>query len=798
MKNILRLFGSDLKRLVRNIFVCVIAGGLCVIPSLYAWFNIYSNWDPYANTANIKVAVATTDKGYTMDDGTTQNMGDEVIEELKENTKIGWTFTNADDALAGVYDGRYYAAIVIKENFTESMVNVFDEESSDPTILYYENEKKNAVATKITDSAASTLKQSINEKYIEVLSETLFSETNDLASALQDNNMLETFESQLTSANANLQAYNNLITMVLSSNNALKELADQANTRADAAQKDIASGKADIDTAGATIDALDAGRTSISDFADNTEANLDAIQGSINTVSDDVDAIMNAGTLEDAQKAVLQGITDAAAFESQLAGLSDILDKILNDVNATEEERAAAQELKDTLDEMRGSASSVLDELKDSGISKEDLAKALAEAGYSEDEIKQALEEAGATEEEIDEILNEISDAIDTVSGNAAKAKSHFETVSGNAAAFGSYVESVSGNDASFTKPASLDSIKSALSGASDAMDTLQTKYDSSLKPQAQAAEEKIRDLMKDAQGALDNLSTSFESLGTVLDDADLTIDAGQTTLEELQTALTLTSARITDIVAEMNKLNDNDKVQLLTKFLSGDPKTYGKFFASPVDVTTKEIYPIANYGSAMTPFYTILCLWVGALILTALIKVKADPDVVPGATHTQLFFGRYLLFFALGQIQMLIAVFGDIYLLKCQVIHRGMFLLTASVTSFVFTLLIYALTISFGDIGKALAVVIMVIQIAGSGGTYPIELLPEVYRKIYIFFPFPYAINAMREAVAGCYGDTYRDNMLRLLIFAVAALAIGLFIRIPFMGINHYMEKRMEDTKLM
>ena len=91
-----------------------------------------------------------------------------------------------------------------------------------------------------------------------------------------------------------------------------------------------------------------------------------------------------------------------------------------------------------------------------------------------------------------------------------------------------------------------------------------------------------------------------------------------------------------------------------------------------------------------------------------------------------------------------------------------------------------------------------VVIQIAVSGGTYPIEILPEFYRRVYIFFPFPYAINAMRETIGGMYGGAYEKNLAELLIFAAAALLIGLLIRVPFMGINHFVEKRMKDTKMM
>ena len=93
---------------------------------------------------------------------------------------------------------------------------------------------------------------------------------------------------------------------------------------------------------------------------------------------------------------------------------------------------------------------------------------------------------------------------------------------------------------------------------------------------------------------------------------------------------------------------------------------------------------------------------------------------------------------------------------------------------------------------------VLVVIQIAGSGGTYPIEILPEFFRKVYIFFPFPYAINAMRETVGGMYGGAYEKYLAELLIFAAVALLVGLLIRIPFMGVIHFVEKRMEDTKMM
>lgn len=229
MKNIWHIFSGDMKRLVRNPFALIIAIGLCIIPSLYAWFNIYSNWDPYANTKNIKIAVATEDAGYQMDDGTTVNMGDSVIESLKENDKIGWVFTDTKDAaLEGVYSGEYYAAVIISSDFTYSMYNVFREDFKGPTISYYENEKKNAVATKITDSAVSTLKQSINEQFIEVLASNIFEQTNHISEQMEENDKFAYFQSKLENLNENLIGYSKMIDTFIAGNGELSQAVAEA------------------------------------------------------------------------------------------------------------------------------------------------------------------------------------------------------------------------------------------------------------------------------------------------------------------------------------------------------------------------------------------------------------------------------------------------------------------------------------------------------------------------------------------------------------------------------------------
>ena len=140
----------------------------------------------------------------------------------------------------------------------------------------------------------------------------------------------------------------------------------------------------------------------------------------------------------------------------------------------------------------------------------------------------------------------------------------------------------------------------------------------------------------------------------------------------------------------------------------------------------------------------------------------------------------------------------GDIFLLDCQPVHPWLMWLSAAVTSLVFVMLIYALTLSFGDIGKAIVVVIMVVQIAGSSGSYPIEILPVIFSKIYRFFPFPYAINAMREALCGMYGHDYLLYLGGLLVFGVLGIVIGLVVRRPFIGMTKFVSEKLEETEVL
>ena len=740
MKNIWSIFTGDLKRLIKNPFALIIAIGLCIIPSLYAWFNIYANWDPYSNTANIRIAAVSEDKGYTLADGTTENMGNEVLEQLKENDKIGWVFLDSkQQAIDGVYSGEYYAAVVIGEDFTYSMYNFFREDFKGPSITYYENEKKNAIAIKITDTAVSTLKQSINETFIEVVASSIFKGTNRLSEKLEDEDKFAEFEKKLEKLNDNLIGYSEMIDAFIAGNEELTKSVAAANGSIPGLSKDIQMGAEGFSD---TKNSLTQTQTSLASFSQNVQQTMSQIKSSIDQINSDINGTNLA---EDAQKtadSLNQTAADTATLRNQLSQLEQHLRNTALEGNVSEENKKVINDIISTIQTLGGGTSDIQNAING---------------------INQIMAGSGSGQVEMGQM------GVD-----------------------------VSGSDVADSVNASIGNMSQMLSMCSQSISNIEDVYVNSLVPQMTNVIDSMEQMLQNVSALLTNLDNTMGNVSSVFSGIETTVSGTSDSLEQIQAVIKEVSAKLTKLLDKLDSVSEDEKVMALIEFLKGDPEAYGEFFSQPVKVTTEAVYPIKNYGSAMTPFYTILAIWVGGTVLVALIKVKAEPEGLENVKSYHLYFGRYLLFFVMGQVQAAVIVLGDIYLLGCQILYPGLFWLVASMASFTFTVFIYSLALAFGDIGKALAVVIMVIQIAGSGGTFPIELLPQIYRNIYIFFPFPYAINAMRETIGGMYGSFYVKNLAELLIFAVVGLLIGLVIRLPFVKISHFMEERMEDTKMM
>ena len=681
MRNILGVFKYDIKTLSRHFFAMAVAVAICLLPSLYAWLNIYSNWDPYGNTGNVSIALASMDKGYVTEKGEVVNKGQEVLDDLRESTAINWVFLDSEEeAVNGVYSGKYYAAVVIDEDFSYNMFNMLTEWTGKPSITYYENAKKNAVATKITDTAAGNVKASINEAYLEVVISTVMESANRIADDITGDDPAGSLRSILEQSIVTLNACNRMMDSF---------------------------GAA---VAGTNLPQVDTQR-------------LDEIIMTIN-----------------------EKLPDGSTLRQTVAEVSMKINE-----NAEKVENA-------------------LRVLENATVDTSGVAAA-----------NQVIAGSAASYEEIAKLLEEMAADAPT-----SDTRAYIESMASVARETSGWLYKLSETEIADT----------AINGAVDSLKTL-VKLNQSFIPclddisiQVESTFLSVADMLDDAKIMLNDVHQLKQAAANVK-------AAGSDTLSILKPAGTRVASSLADALHKLETLNGEDYLKALLEILGGSPILYGEYFAQVVQTTVTPVYPIANYGSAMAPFYTVLSIWVGGVMLGAIFKAHARHDGLVDPKPHELYFGRYLLFFFLSQIQTAIIITGDLFLLKIQCLHPGLLYLCGAVTSFTFSLLIYSLAVSFGDVGKAIVVVVMVLQIAGSSGTFPIELLPEIFQKIYRFFPFPYAIDAMRECICGVYGSTYVVKLGQLLIFAVVALGIGLFARRPFIGVNEFMEERLEETEM-
>ena len=695
MKNSLRIFISDLRALFSNFFSAVIMLAVLVLPALYAWVNIYANWDPYANTGNITIALSSADAGYTTEDGTYVNHGRETIEEIAESTSIHWVVVDDPaEAVTGVIDGSYYGALIMEKNMSRNMHEIVaalrDEE---PSIIFYQNAKTNAIANKITNTAANTVKHNIQVKYLSVLIENVLKEADGFMEQLDAEATLDDLIRLLTRLRDSLRDYSTMI---------------EGLGIMDPGLINRLEGAKDIDGALAAIDNADLVLATAEMALDAAREDLLGHRLELQTLLTELADFLNGFT----QPSLTERNIDAAiALSARAQTLAEFMRQALPASSSASGIAATAS----TLDVLIGRLSDIQQELNNLKVNGADSLFAL----------------------------------------------NLFERLARDVEALSKLSES-------------------------DLASGIQLLFDG---------------LARDIQllyNILDSVDAAVMEIPPTVTAAQSTVAAMQSTMRQLITLLNQGADSLDTLIEKLKNARDNETISDLIAMLHGDPNEFAEFLSSPVEVRTTTIYPVENYGSSMAPFYSTLAIWVGGVVLSAVIQQDARPRRLKRVRDGERYWGRLLTYLLFGQLQAAIIIWGDLHILGCQCLEPKLLYMSAAVTSLVFVTLIYSLILAFGDIGKAIMVVIMVLQIAGSSGSYPIEILPPIFSGIYLFFPFPYAINAMRETMCGVYRyDLYR-YLGELLLFGAAGVLIGRVVRRPFIKLNEFIEKEMEETGVL
>ncbi|MFR1076709.1 MAG: YhgE/Pip family protein [Romboutsia timonensis] len=712
MKNIFKIYKNDLKDIFTNKVLLVIIIGLCILPSLYAWFNIKASWDPYGNTGNISVAVINEDSGAEIMNKKV-NMGDELVKELKTNKDLGWKFVDRKKALEGVNSGKYYAYIEIPSNFSENLASLVSKDIKKGTIIYTVNEKINAIAPKITSKGATTIQNEVNQTVVKTVSEVVLKAFKEAGIEIEKHlPKLSTLENNLVEVQGKFKDIDKV-----------------------------------VDTA---VDATDKVSDIIKDIQNDMPLIKDTITNSKN-LSSDIKSFLN----------------------DSKTGLSQLSPILKNDLGLISEissnAKNAVSDLIDAINKGSESAPQLID----------NLSTKLSDLASSTNTLTKFLEKLNKLVP--GNQLKSVIDSLNSISAKLDTAVSSLQTIKNQVA---------NGEKPPLTN---LNNLLKVIGDVNTITSSILNNFDSKI-------QDPISNIIEDSFKVADNIIAVLDSaekkLPAVEDILNTTLSfsgSAEKGASFIKEKLPYAKSVVDTLVDSMKKINNSSEVNELISLLKSDVLKRSDFLKQPVDLVENRLYPIKNYGSAMAPFYTVLSLWVGILLLMSLLSTNVHGDYKPN----EVYFGRGLTFLTLTIIQALIVSLGDIYFLKVQAVNIPLFILISVFTSIVFTAIVYSLVSIFGNVGKAIGVVLLVIQVAGSGGTFPIQVTPQFFQNVYPLLPFTYAISAMREAVGGIYMPNLTKDISTLAIFIVVFVIFTVFFKKPINKVTEKIQDRFNESDL-
>lgn len=312
-----------------------------------------------------------------------------------------------------------------------------------------------------------------------------------------------------------------------------------------------------------------------------------------------------------------------------------------------------------------------------------------------------------------------------------------------------------------------------------------------------------LNGIVVDISVSLDDTSSIIESTKVIVPQLNALAVFGASSSKLSAEQTSKLSTKLTELQTDLNKLSDkfnaldSANINKMLDILEENPEKAADFISSPIQVKEIEVYDLGTFGVGLTPFYTVLAIWVGALLMCALLSVECEELLyVEKFNLKQRHFGKMLLFLFISQIQAAIISLGDIYLLGIKPENIGIMMMFTSLSAITFTVIIFTLVSLFGNVGKAIAVVMMVFQIAGSGGIYPIQTNPKIFGILKPLWPFTYAINGFREAIAGPVWSSVYQDIEALCGFIIAFLFLSIFKR-PFHKMTGYLERKFKEADL-
>ena len=714
MKNIIEIFRNDIKEVFRKTNTWIIIVGLIFLPSMYAWPNILSSWDPYGHTNNIKVAVTSEDDGATVD-GKELNLGKSLVEGLKNNKNLDWQFvSNKQQAEDGVRIGDYYASIVVPKNFSQDMTSVSRTEPKRATIEYTVNEKINAISPKITNSGASAIANNISKNFVETANGIIFEKLHEAGIKFEENlPSIEKAKEEIFKLNDNFSTYESTLSELIGK---------------------VEYGYNILNNVQNTLPEIDRVATNSIMIADKAGITINNIQGF--------------------NERLLPIINNHLNVVEEVSKEANVIAKELQQKPDKTEEIKARQK--------------ALDNRLQASTERLQLVKNIFE--YFNKLSSERL--FNNQLERVTTLSNDIT-TIKEVNNNIYNKMDHYDEIADTV------------KEEFVNKSARINEVSSNMNSK---LNVEVAPLISQVLSKAEVNIDKVSGIIAGAQGELPAVERK-------LSETEVKISNAYGKLLSLQAQMPSAKSKIQKLTDEIKKADSGINKNQLFNLLKVDYKQQAEFFANPVKLQENKLYHIENYGSAMTPFYTVLSIWVGSLLMSSLLTTKVEDEEKKYKPY-QKYFGRGLLFVIISLFQTLIITLGDMYVLGTQATSPYRFVLYALLISLLFSSIIYTIVCILGNVGKAVCIVLLVLQLGSSGGTFPIQMTSEFFQALYPKVPFTYSIGLLREAVGGVYIPAVERDIKILFIYLIIVL-VGGAILVSLKARSAKLSRERERSKL-
>ncbi|WP_369901233.1 YhgE/Pip family protein [Bacillus manliponensis] len=867
MKQIWRIYTTDIRNVAKHWAAIVIVLGLAILPSLYAWFNIEASWDPYGNTGQIPIAVSNEDKGADIR-GKDINIGNEVVDSLKTDKNFGWKFVSEEKAIDGVEHGDYYASITIPTDFSEKIATVISDDPQKPEIQYYVNEKINAIAPKITAKGATGIVGEISKNFVKTANAEIFKAFNNLGIDLETNlPSIEKVKDLVFKLKGQFPELYGLVDTALTDAEKAEDLVKTAQDVLPTVESVIRDGQQmtkSLDAFFVTNEQVlqDApetikrdlmllqkgadGAVQLTDMLKDPVAQLNKdtvkskIQGAQNATKAVQDAAVRIQELTDKAQEALQINEQQAEFVKGILGEIEQISAVaieqvdtqiqmletseqpnkqeqlkllqaqkeqLEKINtAAKTAPETKQDLENRLNEINQSAANVITKT-DELIAKSNEAITWVENGGSNPNLEPAKNGLTSLQSQfengiklIDGIIPVLNDA-NNIAGNLGKTTNITNTIDNLNTVKGSLQEGtkltaklINGVDKG-QQPAQdvVDSLNAISKNASASIGNILATYDSEVVPAFNDAIERVKRMSTNTSDILNEANQSLPDVKNVLEDASKGLVKGEAEVQKIKEEMPGAEQKIKELANKIREFEQTEDMQEIIRLLKNDVEKQSDYFANPVNLKENKLFPIPNYGSAMSPFYTVLALWVGALLMVSLLTVEVHHSQTGEYKSYQVYFGRLLTFLSIGFMQAFIVTMGNLFILETYVVDKFWFVVFGLFISAVFVCIVYSLVSVFGNIGKTMAIILLVLQVAGSGGTFPVQMTPHFFQTIYPFLPFTYAISVIRETVGGMLWDIILVDLAVLSIYIVVMFIIALLLK---KKINKSSERFVNNAK--